>query len=86
MTYQLKPHQFNINTVAFHVTLSLLATGSYDHMVILYDLTIEPPSIKLLLQDHIHNVRSIAFHPRLLFLTNTLKDNTIMFHDFDNCF
>ena len=44
-------HKKGIISVVFHAIFPLLATSSYDHTVILYNLTSSPPNMQHQLQD-----------------------------------
>jgi cleavage stimulation factor subunit 1 len=55
-------HTQTVNDVAFHPTLSILASASRDNTIKLYDYMSTVKRAHNVLQDT-HNVRCIAFHP-----------------------
>ena len=87
---QLQDHTNNIISVAFHGTLHLLATGSCDSTVILYDLTTSPPIIKYHFKDHNGFIETLTFHPRLPLLSsgslNSGLESTIIVYNLCNYF
>tara|TARA_B110000238_G_C16059946_1_gene409990 strand:+ start:751 stop:1224 length:474 start_codon:yes stop_codon:yes gene_type:complete len=84
--YRLKHHTEHICSIVFHDTLQLLATGSHDSTIILYDLTTKPPSIKYHLKNHKGSITSIAFHPRLPLLSSGSNNSHIMLYNLDHYF
>ena len=77
--YRFQHHDDTINSVMFHNTLQLLATGSYDNTIILYDLTILPPSIKHRLGYYVG--RAMFFHPILPLLVHGSINKTLLFYN-----
>ena len=71
-------HNHSVNSVAFHPTLSLLATGSDDRTVKLWDCT-DPqnPILVANLTEHTGSVTSIAFHPTLYLLATGSSNGTV---------
>ena len=62
---RLESHGYSVNSVAFHPTAPLLATGSDDNTVKLWLLSSDNSSATCVatLAGHSSSVRSVAFHP-----------------------
>jgi WD40 repeat protein len=61
----LEGHSNNVQSVAFHPTAPLLATGSFDNTVRLWLLSCDNSSATCVatLEGHSYSVYSVAFHP-----------------------
>ena len=79
--HHFKHHTNRIKSIAFHQTLSLLATGSCDNSTILYDISTLPPTVTHHLNDHTCNVLSVVFHPSLPLLATGSADKSTILYD-----
>ena len=75
----LEGHIHGVNSIAFHPTAPLLATGSSDRTVRLWLLSSKNDSATCMatLKGHICNVRSVAFHPTAPLLATGSSDRTV---------
>ena len=72
----------SVLSVAFHPTLPLLATGSSDTIVKLWNCSDrQNPTLIKDLPGHTRSVYSVAFHPTLPLLASGSWDNTIRLWD-----
>ena len=72
-------HSSPVNSVAFHPTAPLLATGSRDNTVRLWLLSSDHSSATCVatLEGHSYCVYSVAFHPTAPLLATGSGDNTV---------
>ena len=75
-------HTDTVESVAFHPTLPLLASGSYDRTVKLWDCSNiqKRPTLKATITDT-YTVHSVAFHPTLPLLASGSIDSTVKLWD-----
>ncbi|CAF4441544.1 unnamed protein product [Rotaria socialis] len=59
--YDFHHHTSAVQSISFHPKLNLMATGSHDHVVFLYDLDNPSASQPVMLRGHFGNVRALAF-------------------------
>ena len=67
--------------VAFHPIFPLLATGSSDGSIILYNLTTSPPKFKCRLQDHIITVKCLIFYSKRSLLVTVSANTEVIIYD-----
>ena len=67
----------SINSIAFHPTLPLLATGCTDRFVRLWNCSELNPTLIKDLPGHTNLVNSVAFHPSLPLLASGSDDTTV---------
>ena len=73
----LKGHGRGVNTVAFHSSLPLLATGSRDNSIKLWAVATDgSAACSATLRAHDLSVDCVAFHPRLPLLLSGSWDGT----------
>ncbi len=72
----LEGHSLCVNSVAFHPTESLLATGSDDKTVKLWSVSLDQSTCVLSL-DQKYEVKYVAFHPTAPLLAVGLSGNTV---------
>jgi WD40 repeat protein len=72
-------HGLSVNSVAFHPTAPLLATGSGDMTAKLWQLTKDYSSVTrvVTLDGHSNVVNSVAFHPTAPILATGSGDGTV---------
>jgi WD40 repeat protein len=75
----LEGHSHVVNSVAFHPTAPILATGSKDDTVKLWRLSSDNSSVTCVatLEGHSHFVNSVAFHPTAPILATGSSDQTV---------
>ncbi|MGC1377644.1 MAG: hypothetical protein WA821_15525 [Anaerolineales bacterium] len=81
-TGQLKGHTDTVSDIAFSPDGKMLASGSYDKTVILWDIATGQP-IGQPLKGHTDSVNSVAFSPDGKTLASGSSDNTIILWDLD---
>ena len=78
----LSGHTFSVNSVAFSPDGQLLASGSADRMVIIWDLANHSQRFKL--EGHTKQVKSLAFSPKSKILASAGLDKTVILWDVES--
>jgi len=76
---ELKGHTDSVNSIAFHPQGHLLASGSSDYTIRLWDIEHQKSIAEL--KDHTDSVNSIAFHPQGHLLASGSLDSIIRLLD-----